>query len=161
MSLNWSTQKVEYFKQNPDELWVKYRKGTPEEYEDVNAETKALIFGSMALGLGSITEKNASEWYARWKMYEKYAGFTLYSVYDKESNKINEVYLTPEVILKHIGLSMNVSDETTATWCKRFAKPMYREDERPTIIQAKAMVIVLKMEFDSLIKDLNKEMETV
>jgi hypothetical protein len=57
---------------------------------------------------------------------------------------------------------MNVSDETTTNWCKRFAKPRYKEEtDRPTFVQAKAMVIVLKMEFDSLIKDLNKEMETV
>lgn len=160
MSLNWSTEKVQYFKQNPDELWVKYRKGTPEEYEDVNAETKALIFGSMSLGLGSITEKNASEWYARWKMYEKYDGFSLYSMF-KEDGTYEDIYLTPEVILKHIGLGMNVSDETTTNWCKRFAKPRYKEEtDRPTFVQAKAMVIVLKMEFDSLIKDLNKEMET-
>lgn len=161
MSLNWSTQRVEYFKQNPDELWVKYHKGTPEEYEDVNAETKALIFGSMALGLGSITEKNASDWYARWKMYEKYEGFTLYSIY-REGSGYEEVYLTPEVILKHVGLGMNVSDETTTNWCKRFSKPRHKSDEgRPTFAQTKAMVTVLKMEFDSLIKDLNKEMETV
>jgi hypothetical protein len=80
----------------------------------------------------------------------------------KEDGTYEDIYLTPEVILKHIGLGMNVSDETTTNWSKRFAKPRYKEEkDRPTFAQVKAMVIVLKMEFDSLTKDLNKEMETV
>ena len=37
MSLDWSTQKVKHFTDNPDDLWVKYNVGTKEEYEDVNA----------------------------------------------------------------------------------------------------------------------------
>jgi hypothetical protein len=42
---------------------------------------------------------------------------------------------------------MNVSDETTTNWSKRFAKPRYKEEtDRPTFAQTKAMVIVLKME---------------
>jgi hypothetical protein len=50
MSLNWSTQKVKYFDDNPDKLYVKISEGNPDEYEDVNDETKALIFGSMSVG---------------------------------------------------------------------------------------------------------------
>ena len=125
MSLNWSTQNVRYFKDNPDDLWVKYSKGTPDEYEDVNAETKSLIFGSMALGLGSIKYSNINKWWARWKIYEKYDSFYLYSkVVD---NKIEEVYLTKDVLLKHVGLSMNVSDETDTNWATRVCKFLVKE----------------------------------
>lgn len=160
MSLDWSTQKVEYFSNNPDELWTKYRVGTPEEYEDLNAETKALVFGSMALGLGNITEANISDWYARWKMYEKYEDFYLYSFYDGETS--TRTYLTPEVLIKHIGLSTNVSPETNAAWCKRFAKPMYNDKpNRPTFAQTKAMVIIFQMEYDNLVAEINKVKETV
>ena len=162
MSLNWSTQKVQYFKDNPDELWRTYSKGTAEEYEDLNAETKSLVFGSMALGLSDITESNASEWYARWKMYEKYEDLYLYSFFNEETNKYDRVYLTPDIIVKHIGLSTNASIETTTAWSNRFAKPRYKtETDRPTSVQTKAMIIVFKMEFDEILSQTNKVKETV
>ena len=146
MSLDWSTQKVQYFTDNPDALWVKYHIGTPDEYEDVNAETKALIFGSMMLGFTQITEKNASEWYARWKMYEKYENHYLYSTY--QDGEIDYVYLTPEIIAKHMNLSTNVSPKSTLEWCKHFIRTdRYSQNERPTLAEAKALITVFMMEY--------------
>ena len=69
MSLNWSTEKVRYFKDHPDELWTKINVGKPHEQEDLNTETKSLVFGSMALGVGAITYKSAPDYYARWKFF--------------------------------------------------------------------------------------------
>ena len=163
MSLNWSTQRVKYFNDNPDELWVKYCKDTPEEYEDVNAITKSLIFGSMAIGIGDITESNASDVYARWKIFEKYDDFSLGSQYNPETESYDKIFVSPEVILQHIGLSTNVSFETNAAWAKRYAKPMYNDKpHRPTIAQVKAMIVVLKMEFNDLVSEINnKTKETV
>lgn len=161
MSLNWSTQKVKYFNDNPSKLYVKISEGSPNEYEDVNPETKGLIFGAMAVGFGIITKDNASEWYARWKMWEKYERFTLYSTF-KEDGTCESIYLTPEVILKHIGLSMNVVDETRLNWIKRFIKRNYASSgDMPTVIQAKAMIIVSMMEFDAIVETFDKEMEKV
>ena len=161
MSLNWSTQRVKYFDDNPDKLYVKISEGNPDEYEDVNAETKGLIFGSMSIGFGTITEKNASEWYARWKMLENYDKYALCSVL-REDGKYENVYLTPEIVIKHIGLSTNVSLVTTANWSKKFCLTRYNPDEdRPTYTQTKAMITVLMMEFDARVKTLNKEMEKV
>ena len=74
MTLNWSTEKVVYFKDNPDELWVDYERDRGESYSDVNAQTKSMIFASMAVGIGNLTDVNAKEWYARWKIMEKYDG---------------------------------------------------------------------------------------
>lgn len=128
MSLNWSTENVKYFKDNPDELWVTYRKGEKDQYEDVNAETKALIFGSMTLGIGSINYKNAPDFYARWKVFEKYDNFYLYSVWDGEET--TKTYLTPQVVIKHFGLSTNVSTESEAVWAKRVAKNYSQEHAR-------------------------------
>ena len=127
MSLNWSTEKVQYFKDNPDDLWVKFREGTAEEYEDVNVETKSLIFGSMAVSVGSITYKNAPLFYARWKFFEKYDNFYLYSTFDGKTSE--KVYITPEVLIKHMGLSMNVSDQSDREWAKRIAKS-YAQDHK-------------------------------
>ena len=128
MSLNWTTEKVKYFKDHPDELWVKVNEGKPGEHEDVNIETKSLIFGSMALGIGSITYKNAPDYYARWKFFEKYDNFHLYSVWDGEETTYT--YLTPQVVVKHFGLGTNVSTESESVWVKRIAKQYIQEHAR-------------------------------
>ena len=128
MSLNWTTEKVKYFKDYPDELWVKVNEGKPGEHEDVNVETKSLIFGSMALGIGSITYKSAPDYYARWKFFEKYDNFHLYSVWDGEETTYT--YLTPQVVVKHFGLGTNVSTESESVWVKRIAKQYIQDHAR-------------------------------
>lgn len=128
MSLNWSTENVKYFKDHPDELWVKVNEGKPGEHEDVNIETKSLIFGSMALGIGGITYKSAPDYYARWKFFEKYDNFHLYSVWDGEETTYT--YLTPQVVVKHFGLGTNVSTESESVWVKRIAKQYIQEHAR-------------------------------
>jgi hypothetical protein len=128
MSLNWSTEKVKYFKDHPDELWTKVNEGKPGEHEDVNVETKSLIFGSMALGIGSITYKSAPDYYARWKFFEKYDNFHLYSVWNGE--EVVYTYLTPQVVIKHFGLGTNVSTESESVWAKRIAKQYIQEHAR-------------------------------
>ena len=152
MSLNWSTEKVKYFKDHPDELWTKINVGKPGEQEDVNAETKALIFGSMALGIGSISYKSAPDYYARWKFFEKHDNFYLYSTWD--GSESTYAYLTPQIVVKHFGLSMNVSTESEAVWAKRIAKNYTQEHARGyrdtlfTENQIKAFLRSAKQEFE-------------
>ena len=155
MSLNWSTEKVQYFTDNPDALWVKYSIGTPDEYEDVNAETKALIFGSMSIGLNCITEANSAEWYARWKIYEKYNDFCLYTKFI--DGVIRKTFLTVDVLVKHTNLGTNANTETTSEWCKRFARQNNTDGKvtNPTATQIKAMITVYKMEYDELLEEFN------
>lgn len=156
MSLNWSTENVKYFKDNPDELWtktvIKYEGGGEREQEDVNVETKSLIFGSMAVGIGSITYKTAPDFYARWKFFEKYDGFYLYSVYTGTEDI--KTYLTPDVIVKHFGLGTNVSNETENVWVKRMAKAytqQHARHERDSLVsenEIKAFLRKAKQEFE-------------
>lgn len=128
MALNWSTEKVKYFNDNPDELWVKYREGEVEEYSDVNAETKSLIFGTMGVGIGYIDYKNAPSFYARWKLMEKLDGLYLYSTWmNGESEKI---YLTPDVLVKHFGLSTNVGKVSDKDWLDKYHKNYTLENAR-------------------------------
>lgn len=128
MSLNWSTEKIKYFNDNPDALWVKYREGEVEEYTDVNAETKSLIFGTMAVGIGYIDYKNAPSFYARWKLMEKLDGLYLYSTWmNGESEKI---YLTPDVLVKHFGLATNVGKVSDKEWLDRYHKNYALENAR-------------------------------
>lgn len=75
-------------------------------------ETKSLIFATMVVGIGRITEGNAAEFYARLHAFERLSG-----TYLTEQGK--DVYLTPEDVQRHIGLSTNVANETRAKWLKR------------------------------------------
>lgn len=125
MTLDWNTTKVKYFNENPDELWVTYRKGTKEEHEDLNAETKALIFGTMSIGIGDLKYKTAPDFYARWKIMENYDRLYLYSefVYDENDNsELKYTYLTPDVVIKHLGLSTNVGYVSRTEWIRRYVK---------------------------------------
>lgn len=152
MSLNWSTEKVKYFKDHPDELWTKINVGKPHEQEDLNIETKSLVFGSMALGVSSITYKSAPDYYARWKFFEKYDNFYLYSTWDGTDSTY--IYLTPQVVVKHFGLGTNVSSESESVWAKRIAKN-YAQDHskgyRETLVtenEVKAFLRKAKQEFE-------------
>ena len=148
MSLDWNTKSVQYFKDHPDELWIKI-KTDMQEYDDVNAETKSLIFGSMAVGIGVFSPKYLPEWYARWKMYEKYDDFYLYRVFEEGDNVGCKVFLTPEILIKHTNMVTNVSYQNATDWCKRFVKQSgYRSENRPTLAQAKSLLTVYKMEFN-------------
>jgi hypothetical protein len=128
MTLNWSTENVKYFKDHPDELWTKINVGLPGEQEDLNVETKSLVFGSMALGIGVVSYKTAPDFYARWKMFEKYDNFYLYSTWD--GDETIKTYLTPKVVVKHFGLTTNVSTESETVWAKRIAKSYASEHAR-------------------------------
>jgi hypothetical protein len=132
MPLNWSTEKVEYFKNNPDSLWVKYYKDTPEEYEDLNAETKSLVFGTMAVCMNSINWNKSAEFFARWSVLEKFDNFFLYSVY-KEGMVLEKVYLTPQAVIKHIGLSTNATSKTTREWITHLYNSYVREGKHEGI----------------------------
>lgn len=137
MSLNWSVENVKYFKDHPDELWVKYGSSTEDEYEDVNAETKSLLFGMMIIGIGDISYSTAPEFYARWKVLEKYDDLYVYSKLDENKNIVKQ-YITPKMIMKHINMFANVSYESPNNWIKRMQKnydcDKYRDDSmKPSI----------------------------
>lgn len=149
MSLNWDTRNVKYFQDNPDDLFVTYGKGTKEEYEDLNVETKSLVFGSMAVGIGAINYKLAPSWYARWKVLEKYDDFYLYSKFI--DGNVVRTYLTPEILTKHKGLTTNVSDETDAKWCKRISIAYVKKDETVTYQYIKKLIDNFKKEYELLV----------
>lgn len=154
MSLNWDTTKVQYFQDNPEDLYVTINKGTPDEYEDLNAETKSLVFGSMAVGIGNISISNASDWYARWKIYEKFDDFYLYG-YVKDGG-VEKVYLTPEILIKHINLTTNVSLESNALWVNRYFKApsINSDDAKPTKREIQSLLNQYKKEFESALEQM-------
>lgn len=134
MPLNWDTTSVVYFKDNPDELWVN---------DDLNVETKSLVFGSMSVGIGHITEKNFLDFYARWKVLEKMdPSFYLYSTF--VDNQKHYQHLTLDVVKKHIGLATNVGYESQTKWSDRMSRNRF--SNKMTKTEISAYITVFKKE---------------
>jgi len=114
MPLVWNAERVKYFNDNPNELFTIYNPDTPEEYSDLNAITKSLVFGSMAVCIGNIKFSTAADFYARWKILEKFENTYLY--YKVKDSDLVYVYLTPEVVMQHLGLTTNASERKKTDW---------------------------------------------
>lgn len=76
----------------------------------LNPVTEGLIFSTMYIELGSITEKNWKEFYRRIHVWERAVGPILLSSTDKIP------YMTPQNIRDHIGLRCNVIDRPVTTF---------------------------------------------
>jgi len=79
----------------------------------------------MSIGIGDLKYKTAPDFYARWKIMENYDRLYLYSefVYDENDNsELKYTYLTPDVVIKHLGLSTNVSYISRTEWIRRYVK---------------------------------------
>jgi hypothetical protein len=120
MSLDWNLKKIN---NNTEVCWEKNEDGT----DKLNPVTESLIWLTMGIGMGSITEDNQSDFYCRVAMYEKLFGTML--SYWKDSKKVS-VPITPEDIHNHIGLTTNVSKDTDASFRKRIVENFIREQKR-------------------------------
>ena len=67
-------------------------------------DTQSIIFTTMSVGLGEITEKNWMEFYARMNIIERLGNYTP---------------IPPERVKEHIGLRTNVNNETRKQWIAR------------------------------------------
>lgn len=122
MSLNWDVSAVQ-----SDAKFVTNADGT----KVLSPVTNALIWLTMIVGMGSITVKNARDFYARVKLYESLFG----SYLTKREHEIGATWverpLTAEDVRAHIGLRTNVSMESDTAWRKRillsFTTEAYRE----------------------------------
>ncbi len=74
--------------------------------------TELLIFTTMHVGIGKITESNADEFYAR--MIVAHTLFDIGIVTEDETE-----LLKPKDVQDHIGLMTNVGIETRPQWVKR------------------------------------------
>lgn len=120
MSLDWDLTKIE----NRQEVcWEKNDDGS----DKLNPVTESLIWLTMAIDMGVITEENQSDFYCRVAMYEKLFG-TMLSHW-KDGKKIS-VPITPEDVHSHIGLRTNVSKGTDAAFRKRIVENFIREQKR-------------------------------
>jgi hypothetical protein len=110
MSLNWDATKVRDFDKLTDN-----ERNTRE----------SLIWATMAIGMGEITEENAQEFYSRLSLLEKVSGASRW-FYDDDGEHVS-VYFTPEDVKRFIGLTTNVFPKWTQA---KFAKHILDLHER-------------------------------
>jgi IS5 family transposase len=136
MSLSWNIEKIKDYETvcRDAEGHIKHR-------------TEALIFATMSVGMGRITEDNAAEFYARLHviegatgsmcygpdpvpaLVEKIAGDTSLDLSDTIERALREAGVggrkdrsapfTADEIKAHIGLTVNVGYETREEWAQR------------------------------------------
>lgn len=85
------------------------------EDKSLKSVTRNIIFSTMAVDIGHITEKNALEFFLRLQ------------VSDALSQWPKAEPITLEQIRQHIGLRTNVSDKPRASWFKRHFEGAERE----------------------------------
>ncbi len=111
MSLDWNASKVADYEtlHSTDEGW---------------AVTQALVFGSIGTGMGTITEENAAEVFARIALIERLHGAFLQS-------SEGPVNITLDDVKRRVGLSTNVfGTEPRAKFLKRQAGSFLDETVR-------------------------------
>lgn len=112
MALTWDLGKIK----NYEEICF----STDEDgNEKMTPQTEAMIWLTMSVGIGKITESNASQFYSRVRFYETMFGSFLIS-FDENGKKHHPI--TPEDVVNHIGLHTNVSLESDASFKTRMFK---------------------------------------
>lgn len=115
MSLNWNIENVR------DHMEISPAQESMDEWVNggEGVKTHVLILFSMVVGLGGITEKNATEWWARVHLFEKLHG-TMMQLGGEPYN------FTPQDIHRRIGLTVNVTPESATQWQKRIFSDVYK-----------------------------------
>lgn len=150
MSLNYNLSNVKYYQEDFSKLYVKYTQ-FGSEYEDLNQEAKGMVFATVTVGIGTITNSNASEFYARYKFLEKIDETCLYS-YLGESGDWEDQFITADIVNKYIGLSTNVCFESNTLWLDRIYKRDKKLLSRISKSDAKVYIKYHSMEYKERFK---------
>jgi hypothetical protein len=113
MSLDYNYKNVK----NSDEVMF--------ENDYMRPVSEAIIFRTMAVDMGEITEENAEEFYKRCKVFSAIHGEPLVKT-DKEGNIVS-FDITLEDVRNHIGLTTNVVELDWFDWFRKLGgnKPRY------------------------------------
>lgn len=90
--------------------------------DNIRPITDSLIFATMAVEMGEITEANAGEFYARVSLWTKYVGPFF------RDGKGEPILIAGSDVVEHIGLSVNVITKTRHQWFARMVVPAMNED---------------------------------
>ncbi len=80
----------------------------------IRPQTDNLIWGTMAIGIGEITQENYREVYERYHVYERALGARM-SQENEETGEREDLFTSLEDVKSHIGLRTNVFPKKTKT----------------------------------------------
>lgn len=131
MSLNWDVTKVENYSENfPDVVNGEDRQWNP--------TTMALVWAAIPCAWGwAITEANYREIFVRLHMYEHTRGAMRSQT--GPDGKAEEVFFTLKEVQGHIGMSVNVSEESKTKFGSKLVKMIRQDAETELRNQEKAM----------------------
>ena len=113
MSLNWN---IEGVKDSESVCWIK---GDDDKFT-MNPVTHAIIFTTMSVDIGRITDDNWPEFYARSQIISRLYGKPLINSDGEEAD------LTPEDVKAHIGLYCNVITLPRTKWLTKTKQTLNR-----------------------------------
>lgn len=114
MSLDFDISKVEW-----EEKWIE-RDGK----EVMNPLTHTIIFTTMYVDMGEITEGNWQEFYTRVHAWELVVGAGASKRATKGDDEWEPYFITPEDVRRHIGLHTNVTKTSLASFKTKLWKIM-------------------------------------
>lgn len=117
MSLNWDTTRC--------------KRGELPDSDVESGWREALIWASIAVDLGEITEENASEWFARLKVLDHIGQGVLINWHDDD---------VMQALWRWEGLSTNVSDMTRKQWLSKQGEVLERNVMRHAASQFQTRV---------------------
>lgn len=122
MSLNWSVAAVE---NSETVCFHHYVDEGGETRRQLSQSTHQLIFMTMVVGMGEITESNHIEFYKRVALFERLRGAVRVKQ-DDDGKFVDHPYALAD-IRQHIGLRTNVGLEKYNAWRKRIIENWERD----------------------------------
>lgn len=113
MALHWNVSKVDAA-DNEFGLINKDEDGRGE----LHPVTHSMIWATMTVGIGAITEKTVEEFAARLDLWQRVNG-ALMRAQDEATGEWSDRPITRDEVRAHIGLECNVGWETRTKWLKR------------------------------------------
>jgi hypothetical protein len=118
-----------------DAEWPMYDADVKMGDKYMRPETERLIYLTMAVGMGAITETNYHEFYLRVRIWGGLHGESKHTTVSAEywnrrdgtNYKKGDYWITRERVRDHIGLKTNVTTEGRAKWIKRIGDSFVRE----------------------------------
>lgn len=137
MPLTWNIGEIAIYKDDINSAYIERHEGK-ETYLDLVPVTKHFIFWGGAVGIGHITESNASEYYGRSKTVEDIIGQSFMQEWKKDENdewQIDDIFMTMQHVKDHINLSTNHGTRNLTEWIKIFVRNNSTVSPEPKIVR--------------------------
>jgi hypothetical protein len=134
----------------------------------MNPITDVLIWITIAVDLGNITEKNVNEFYWRLRFREMFLNYKTLNVTNKKGKVIRNFNPSLSDIRQHIGLQTNVSNKTRAQFLANMRFIMKEQlneklrDERKALTKATVQPLTFSsVQEEQLIGRFNRKSQTI